>query len=104
MRMVRPKLDAPQITIGEEQDEFKPITAALVRNSLYPAVKTEHGPMNAIVLAFRPSDEERAQLVAGEDIYVSLLTFMQPMQGIIVSAGHREVCGMFCVREEANDG
>lgn len=31
MRMVRPRLDAPQITIAEEQDEFLPVTAALVR-------------------------------------------------------------------------
>lgn len=100
MRMVRPKLDAPQITIAEEQDEFKPVTAALVYNSTYPAVQTEHGPLNAIVLAFRPNDEERARLTAGEDIYISLLTFMRPMQGIIVSAGHQEPCGMFCVREE----
>jgi hypothetical protein len=77
------------------------VTAALVFNALYPPVHTEHGPLNAIVLAFRPNDEERARLAAGEDIYISLLTFMRPMQGIIVSAGHGEPCGMFNVREEA---
>lgn len=100
MRMVRPKLDAPQVTIAEEQAEFKPVTAALVHNRLYPAVQSQHGPLNAIVLAFRPNDKERARLAAGEDIYVSLLTFLRPMPGIIVSAGSREPAAMFNVREE----
>ena len=100
MRMVRPKLDAPQITIAEEQDEFKPITAALVRNRCYPDVQTDAGPLNAIVLAFRPSDEERARLTAGGDLYVSLLTFMRPMQGIIVGVGPEEMAGMFNVKVE----
>lgn len=97
MRMVRPKLDAPQITIAEEQEEFLPITAALVLNGQYPGVATEHGPLNTIVLAFRPNDSDRQRLAAGEDIYVSLLTFMQPQQGIIVMVGERDASAIFGV-------
>ena len=102
MRMVRPKLDTTQITIAEEQDEFKPITAALVRNRLYPDVQTDAGPLNAIVLAFRPNDDERAQIAAGGDVYVSLLTFMRPMQGIIVSVGPEDMAAMFNVPVESS--
>lgn len=87
MRAVRPKLNAPQVTIAEEQGQFLPITAALVRHPGYPAVETPHGPMNSIVLAFRPSEEDRAALAAGADLYVSLLTFGRPMPGLIVHAG-----------------
>lgn len=107
MRMVRPKLDAPQVTIAEDQEEFKPVTAALVHNPAYPAemyqIAGEDEPraLNAIVLAFKPSDEERARLAAGEDIYITLLTFLKPMPGIIVSAGSGEPAAMFNVREEA---
>jgi hypothetical protein len=103
MRMIRPRLDAPQITIAEEQDEFKPVTAALVYNPLYAPVQTDHGALNAIVLAFRPDAEERAQLAAGEDIYVSLLTFLRPMPGIIVGVGSRDMAAMFNVAEEVPD-
>jgi hypothetical protein len=98
--MVRPKLDAPQITIAENQEGFKPVTAALVHNQLYPAVPTEHGPLNTVVVAFRPDEGERARLAAGEDIYISLLTFLNPMQGIIVSAGSEEPAALFNVKVE----
>lgn len=100
MRMVRPRLDAPQVTIAEDQEEFKPVTAALVRHPQYAARETQHGPLNSVVLAFRPSDEERARLAAGEDLYVSLLTFLEPMQGIILSVGPEEPSGWYNVAVE----
>lgn len=106
MRMVRPKLDAPQVTIAEEQEEFKPITAALVHHPLYPAplVRMAEGAepqlLNAIVLAFRPDERERALLAGGEDIYISLLTFLKPMPGISVYAGKRDAAIYCHVREE----
>lgn len=42
---------------------------------------------NAIVIAFRPGDDERARLAAGEDIYIALWTFGGPMQPIQIFAG-----------------
>jgi hypothetical protein len=83
MRMIHPKLDAPTITIAEDQAEYLPVTAALVTDDRY-AARRGH---NAIVIAFRPSDAERAKLAAGEDIYISLWTFGGPMQPIQVHAG-----------------
>lgn len=87
MRMIRPKLAAPQTVVAEEQEEFKPVTVAYVLNHGYPAPLTEHGPLNSAVMAFRPTDEERAAIAAGADVYVSLLTYMKPQQGIIVGVG-----------------
>lgn len=98
--MIRPRLDAPQITIAEDQEEFKPVTAALVDHPAYPPVPTQHGPANSLVLAFRPTDEERARIAAGEDVYVSLLTFMKPMPGIILSVGPDEFASWFNVGVE----
>jgi len=104
MKMVRPKLVAPQITIAEDQAEFKPVTAALARHPDYHGrgyrVGLDTHELNTVVLAFRPSDEERARLAAGEDIYLSLLTFMQPMQAVIVSVGPQEPAGWYGVEVE----
>lgn len=100
MRMVRPKLVAPQVTVAEDQEEFKSLTAALVHNTLYQARQTDQGPLNTLVLAFRPSDEERARLTAGEDIYISLLTYLGPMQAIIVGVGAEETAAMYGVEVE----
>lgn len=102
MRMVRPKLDAPQVSVAEHQEEFKPVTAAMVRNAGYD-VDPACG-FNTLVLAFRPTPRERERLAAGADVYLSLLTFGGPMQGVILSAGPEDPAAMFGVRlEDAPD-
>lgn len=98
MRMIRPKLATRQVTIAEDQGEFRPVTGALVTHPGYPTHPL--GGFNSVVLAFRPSDEERARIAAGEDLYVSLLTFGQPMQGVLVLVGEREMAGVYRVPVE----
>jgi hypothetical protein len=105
MRMIRPKLLAPQITIAENQvEDFKPVTAAVVNHPGYTsalrAIDGEVHKANTVVLAFRPSDEERARLAAGEDLYLSLLTFMQPMQAVILSVGPDDPASWYGVEVE----
>jgi hypothetical protein len=96
--MVRPKLDVRQVTIAEEQQEYLPVTAALVSNPEYP---TRPGrDHNSVVLAFRPSTEERARIAAGEDLYLSLLTFGGSMQPVILSVGQHETAAMYRVGVE----
>jgi hypothetical protein len=87
MRMIAPQVEAPHVTVAEDQEEFKPITAAIVRHS--------QGVCH--LLAFRPSPEERQRLADGEDLYISLLTFGGPMQGIIVLTGKQEASSVFGV-------
>lgn len=85
--MISPQVAAPQVTVAEEQEEFKPITAAIVQGA--------HGFSH--LLAFRPNDDERRRIAAGEDLYISLLTFGGPMQGIIVLTGKHEAAAVFNV-------
>lgn len=97
MRMIRPKLAAPQVMVAEDQEEFKPVTAALVWNPNYPRGRTHEDGHNAVVLAFLPSPYELQQIAAGEPIYLSLLTFGGPMQGVLLSVGSEETAGIYRV-------
>lgn len=83
MNPTLPLVDAPLVRIAEDQPQYTPVTAARVSHPDYP---TPRGP-NTLLLAFRPSDAERAQLAAGADVYVALLTFGGPMQPILIYAG-----------------
>ena len=99
--MLRPRLVAPQITVAEEQEEFLPVTVALVKNPNYPAVPLQPGwDFNTLVLAFKPSEHELAQLNAGKPLYLSMLTFGKPMQGVILTVGDEETAGMYNVEVE----
>jgi hypothetical protein len=95
MRGTRPALDAPQLSIAEHQEEFVPITGAFVKHPEY-GLAPGHS-YNCVVLAFRPTDEERAKIAAGEDIYLSLLTWGGPMQGVLLSAGPEDMGRIFNV-------
>jgi hypothetical protein len=114
MRMIRPRLVAPQVTIAEDQDQYKTMTAAIVRHPLYAAGRVAFDddtpglpegenviPANSIVVAFQPSEEERAQLAAGEAIYISLLTYNRPMNPIIVSVGAAATAAIYDLEVEA---
>jgi hypothetical protein len=96
MRMIAPQLDAPQITVAEEQEEFKPITVALVRNGGYGSQRPDG--INTVITCWRPTPEERARLAAGEDVYIAQLTFGGPMQGLIVRCGKQDTAETFGVR------
>jgi hypothetical protein len=96
MRSIPPQVEAPLIRIAEEQPEFVPVTGALVRHPGYPdGAYPERA--NTVLLAFRPSEDERKRLAEGADIYVALLTFGQPMQGIVVLAGKEDASAVYNV-------
>jgi hypothetical protein len=102
--MIRPKLVAPQITIAEDQEEFKPVTAAVVCHPTYPGslrvVAGEQVRTNGLVLAFRLNEDERKKIAAGADLYVNLLTLNRPMQPIIVEVGPENFAAWFGVEVE----
>lgn len=98
MRHVRPKLKAETITLAEEQDEYKPVTVAVVSNPGYPGARGT--PYNTLVMAFEITPEERQRLIDGGRLYVSLLTMLQPMQPILCSIGDHETAEMFGVEVE----
>jgi hypothetical protein len=95
MRARSPELDAPQTIFAEDQHEYLPVAAAMVRNPGYACPNNQY---NTVVLRFEPTAEERKRLADGADVYVSLLTFGGLLQPIIVSAGKEEVSAMYNVR------
>ncbi len=104
MRMIRPKLAAPQVPVAEDQPAFATLVAAVVRHPEFPARACEYldeeFEANSIVVAFQPNDAERAQLAAGDAIYISLLTFMRPMPAIMVKVGPDDMCRIFNVERD----
>lgn len=95
MQSIRPQLAAQHATLAEDQPEYEPIRVAFVAHRDYPS-KHPDG-LNTVVMAFRPTDEERTRLAAGEDLYIGLLTFLQPMQPILVMVGKDEASEIYNV-------
>lgn len=61
MRTIAPRTGAPEVTIGEEQEEFLPVTVALYENNGAPLVLTR----------WTLTADERKRVGAGEDIYIA---------------------------------
>ncbi len=93
MRPVRPELQAQIIRVAEQQPEYEAVDVALVRHPDFSATRG----YNTVVMAFRPTAEERERIGRGEDVYVALLTFGSPQQPIIVFTGKDEASGVFNV-------
>lgn len=93
--MICPQVDAPTVSIARDQEEFLEVTAALVTNPEFGVpVGRQH---NTVLLAFRPSEQERARLRAGDDIYIALLTGGGPMQPVMLCIGREEAAAVFHV-------
>lgn len=90
MKSTTPQIHGVQVRVAETQPEFVPVTVVRAIDRLYPVPVAGY---NAVVMAFKPTEEERLRIAAGEDIYVSLLTWAQPQQGIRVLVGPHEMEG-----------
>lgn len=77
MRPVAPRIGAPEITLAEEQHDYLPITAAVYQGVLGTEVVTR----------WQLTPEDRARLLAGEDLYLRVLTFGQPLQPLAPTIG-----------------
>jgi hypothetical protein len=95
MRMISPQIDAPQIQVAEDSDQFMVVTAALVTNPQYELATGRR--YNTIMMAWRPSALERAKLANGEDLYIGVLTFGGPLQALIPIVGKHEAAEVFRV-------
>lgn len=78
MRMVAPRTGADEITLAEDQLEYKPLTAAVYR--------TEEGHVT-LLTRWKFTDEERAAIAAGEDLYLGVMTFGGPLQPLMAQVG-----------------
>lgn len=92
MNPTPPELDARKVKMAEGQEEYETIEAAVVDHPDFPVGG------NTRVMAFRPTDEERRKISEGADIYVSLLTFGQPMNPLLVLVGKEEAAAVYNVK------
>jgi hypothetical protein len=80
MRMVAPRTGAPEVTIAEDQEEYSPLVAAVY---CFEGQRT-------LLTRWRLSDEDRARIAAGEDLYLSVMTFNNPLQPVSLQVGAPE--------------
>jgi hypothetical protein len=80
MRMVAPRTGAPEVTIAEEQTDYSPLVAAVY----------EQDGQRILLTRWRLDDEERARIAAGEDLYLSVMTFNNPLQPVSLRVGAPE--------------
>lgn len=93
MRTDVPELKAPVVMAAKSQPEYQTVRIALVSHPDFPGT---HGH-NTALMRFVPTDDERQRIAAGEDIYVSLLTFGGPQQPIILQVGKQEAAQLYNV-------
>lgn len=84
MRPIAPRTGEPEVTVAEEQHEYRPIVAAIRRRRLEDMPGVE---LVAHVTRWTLTHEERRRIAAGEDVYVEQLTGGGPMQPISVTVG-----------------
>ncbi len=78
MRAVAPRVGAPEIMLAEEQEEYKTVCAAVI---------THDDGTIAIMTRWKFNDDERERIAEGEDLYLRLFTFGQPMNPIHIEVG-----------------
>jgi len=66
VRMIRPQLAVETVTLAEEQEEYLPLTVAVL------SPNADLTPPYFVISAYRLSDEERAAVAAGADLYLAL--------------------------------
>lgn len=96
--MIPPEVRAPKRCVARNQAEYSVITVALVTHPSYDV--REGSDHNSVLMAFRPTAEERARIGEGEDIYISLLTGGGGQQPIIVWAGKHAPAAAYSVEVE----
>ncbi|MDI7267494.1 MAG: hypothetical protein QME96_05825 [Myxococcota bacterium] len=79
MRTVAPRVGFPEIMLAENQPEYLTTCAAVI---------TYDDGSVGVMTRWRLTDEERQRIAAGEDLYLTLLTFGRPMQPIMLEVGH----------------
>ena len=76
--MVAPRTGAPEITLAEEQPEYHPLVVAKY---------VTQGGVELLLSRWRLDPGEIERLKNGEDLYVSVLTFGNPLQPIRLQVG-----------------
>lgn len=78
--MVAPRTGAPEIAIAEEQAQYLTLTAAVYGDN------GANGPIT-VLTRWRMSDEDRSRIAAGEDVFLAVQTFGNPLQPVLMQVG-----------------
>lgn len=91
MLAVIPAIAGRVVRVAEDQPGYEPVSVVLGTDNMY---RCPNGLYNTVVMAFQLTLEERKRIIDGEDLYVSLLTYGEPQQGIRVLVGEKEMAAM----------
>lgn len=80
MQSIPPETGAPETVLDPEGKVFRPLTVAVYRDTTNPKI-------TVALSRWQPTDEERAQIAAGEDFYVAQLTDSNAVSALSVHVG-----------------
>lgn len=103
MKAVKPGLKAHVVDLAKNQPQYTVLPVALVAHPGYTPARLKISDersllFNTMVSCWEPSPEERAQLAAGERLYVGLLTYAQPPQPLLVLVGPKAAADVYGVQ------
>lgn len=95
MEAVSPQTGANEFAVAEEQEEYLPVPAALYSD-----------PTGRLTLLSRWkfSDEERAAIARGEDLFLALITDGNPMQPLYIQIGANREDGVNWLMDSPGGG
>ena len=77
-----PGHEANEIVVAREQDQYVPLPALPITLEVgFAPIEIVKG----LLTRWRPTDEERAALANGADIWLETMTFGEPMQPVRIS-------------------
>lgn len=75
MHPVAPRTGAHEITIAENQLEYRPLVGAVYQDA---------NGARVILTRWRLSEEDKCKAAAGEDLTIGVMVFDQPLQPLMV--------------------
>lgn len=92
----KPEVDANTVVFAKDQPEYLPVEVALVHDPLYK--KGPHS-YNTLLIRYKPDMGELRKLMAGESVYLHMLTGGGALQPHKVTVGVEEICRWYGVNE-----
>lgn len=77
----------PCIPVALLPEGTRAIVKAKDQAETYRPLPSLHTPSGRVITRWALTDEERAQILRGSDVYLTILTFNQPLQPVMLSVG-----------------
>ena len=82
MEISDPRVDPRLVPEGS-----RAIIKGAMQTDKYRPLPSVHLPDGKVITRWTPTDEERRRIADGEDLYLTLLTFNQPIQPQLLTVG-----------------